>query len=151
MINCKKLRFYNRFTVDFTVVGGQICCPYFTVFFFLQCNERHFWFQKKKKKTIPFFWSKSSKLHKKDPILHVTTTFSLKQTETRTSSGPIPHPLNMKLLVSLWCMLYYKSLWCEIWVCKFCELPHVVPILKIESWSFWCCTWIIWYVYDIIR
>ena len=33
MINCKKLRFYNRFTVDFTVVGGQIGCPYFTVFF----------------------------------------------------------------------------------------------------------------------
>ena len=34
MINCKKLRFYNRFTVDFTVVGGQIGCPYFTVIFF---------------------------------------------------------------------------------------------------------------------
>ena len=25
--------------------------------------------------------------------MHVTTTFSLKQGETRTSSGPIPHPL----------------------------------------------------------
>ena len=36
VINCKMLRFYNRFTVDFTVVGGQIGCPYFTfwVFFF---------------------------------------------------------------------------------------------------------------------
>ena len=34
MINCKKLRFYNGFTVDFTVVGGQIGCPYFTIFFF---------------------------------------------------------------------------------------------------------------------
>ena len=33
-------------------------------------------FQKKKK--ITFLWSKLSKLHKKDPILHVTTTFSLK-------------------------------------------------------------------------
>ena len=56
-------------------------------------NERHFeiWFPKKK--TIAFFWSKLSKLHKKDPILHVTTTFSLKQGETRTSHGPIPHPL----------------------------------------------------------
>ena len=32
--------------------------------------------------------------YKKDPILHVTTIFSLKQGETRTSSGPIPHPLN---------------------------------------------------------
>ena len=57
-------------------------------------NERHFkiWFPKKK--TIMFFWSKVSKLHKKDPILHVTTIFSLKQGETRTSSGPIPHPLS---------------------------------------------------------
>ena len=56
-------------------------------------NERHFdiWFPKKK--TITFSWSKLSGLHKKDPILHVTTTFSLKQGETRTSSGPIPHSL----------------------------------------------------------
>ena len=30
---------------------------------------------------------------KKDPILYVATTFSLKQGETRTSHGPIPHPL----------------------------------------------------------
>ena len=44
-------------------------------------------------KTITFFWSKLSKLHKKDPILHVATTFSLKQGETRTSHRPIPHPL----------------------------------------------------------
>ena len=50
-------------------------------------------FDLKKEKKITFFWSKVSKLHKKDPILHVTTTFSLKQGETRTSSGPIPHPL----------------------------------------------------------
>ena len=56
-------------------------------------NERHFeiWFPKKR--TITFFWSKLSKLHKKDQILHVATTFSLKQGETRTSHGPIPHPL----------------------------------------------------------
>ena len=57
-------------------------------------NEHHFeiWFSKKK--TITFFWSKLSKLHKKDPILHVTTTFSLKQEETRSrSSRPIPHSL----------------------------------------------------------
>ena len=53
-------------------------------------NERHFeiWFPKEK--TITFFWSKLSKLHKKDPILHVTTTFSLKQGETRTSHGVQP-------------------------------------------------------------
>ena len=46
-----------------------------------------------KKKTITFFWSKLTKLHKKDPVLHVTTTFSLKQGEIRTNSVPIPHPL----------------------------------------------------------
>ena len=58
-------------------------------------NERHFeiWFPTKK--TITFFWSKLSKLHKKDQILHVATSFSLKQGETRTSHGPIPHPLTM--------------------------------------------------------
>ena len=60
-------------------------------------NEHHFeiWFSKKK--TITFFWSKLSKLHKKDPILHVTTTFSLKQEETRTSNGLIPHPLRLNV------------------------------------------------------
>ena len=31
---------------------------------------------------------------KKDRTLHVATTFSLKQVETRTSSGPTPHPLS---------------------------------------------------------
>ena len=58
-------------------------------------NERHFeiWFPKKR--TITFFWSKLSKLHKKDPILHVATIFSPKQGEKRTSHGPIPHPLSL--------------------------------------------------------
>ena len=51
-----------------------------------------FYFQKKR--AITFFWSKLSKLHKKDPILHVAATFFPKQGETRTSHGPIPHPLN---------------------------------------------------------
>ena len=66
-------------------------------------NERHFeiWFPKKK--TITFFWSKLSKLHKKDPILHVTTTFSLKQGDTRTNSVPIPHPLR------LWTVAYSED------------------------------------------
>ena len=56
-------------------------------------NDRHFeiWFPKTR--AITFFWSKLSKLHKKDPILHVATIFSLKQGEIRTSHGPIPHPL----------------------------------------------------------
>ena len=64
-------------------------------FFF--SNERHFEIGSPKKRTITFFWSKLSKLHvhtkKKDPILHVATTFSLKQGETRTRNGTIPHPL----------------------------------------------------------
>ena len=50
-------------------------------------------FDFQKKKTITCFWSKLSKLHKKDPILHVTATFSLKQGETRTNIVLIPHPL----------------------------------------------------------
>ena len=49
-------------------------------------------FDFQKKETITFFWSKLSKLPKKDPILHVTTMCSLKQGETGTSSGPIPPP-----------------------------------------------------------
>ena len=56
-------------------------------------NERHFEICFPKKRTITFFWSKLSKLHKKDPILHVATTISLKQGETKPSHGPIPHPL----------------------------------------------------------
>ena len=42
-------------------------------------NERHFEMLFPKKKTITFFWSKLPKLHKKDPILHVATTFFLKK------------------------------------------------------------------------
>ena len=39
--------------------------------------------------------------HTPNPILHVATTFSLKQGETRISHGPIPHPLNTLLLCRL--------------------------------------------------
>ena len=64
-------------------------------------NKRHFeiWFPKKR--TITFFWSKLTKLHKKDPILHVATKCSLKQGETRTSHGPIPHPLINRPLLTI--------------------------------------------------
>ena len=55
-------------------------------------------FDFQKKKTNTFFWSKLSKLHKKDPNLHVATTFSLKQGETRTNHGSIPHPLSFLLV-----------------------------------------------------
>ena len=34
---------------------------------------------------------------KKDPILHVATTYSLKQGEIRTSHGSIPHPLTQSM------------------------------------------------------
>ena len=54
-------------------------------------NERHFEIGFSKKKTITFFWSKLSKQLTKDPILHVTIAFSLKQGETRTNSVHIPH------------------------------------------------------------
>ena len=62
-------------------------------------NERHFeiWFPKKGS-----IWSKLSKLHQKDPILHVVTTFPLKQGEKRTSNGPTPHPLNTHNILVLW-------------------------------------------------
>ena len=63
-----------------------------------------FWNLISKKRTITFFWSKLSKLHKKDPILHVATTFSIKQGETRTSHGPIPQPLTnqKKSICGVW-------------------------------------------------
>ena len=47
-------------------------------------------FDFQKRKQLRF--SEVSELHK-DPILHVTTTFTLKQGKTRTSSGPILHHL----------------------------------------------------------
>ena len=77
----------------------------------LVSNERYFetWFPKKK--TITFFWSNLSKLHKnkKDPILHVTTTFSLKQGETRTNSVPIPHPLMSTYIIFFLLLMLYPQ------------------------------------------
>ena len=58
-------------------------------------------FDFQKKRTITFFWRQLSKLHRKDPILHLATTFSLKQGETRTSHGPIQHPLSWQLTLML--------------------------------------------------
>ena len=85
-------------------------------------NESHFeiWFPKKR--TIMFFWSKLSKLHKKDPILHVATTFSLKQGETRTSHGPIPHPFNKGCGMGPWLVLV-----------SLCFRENVVATCKIGS------------------
>ena len=50
-------------------------------------------------------FSEVNYLHKKDPILHVTTTLSLKQRETRTNSGPFPQPLKMSISI----YPYYQS------------------------------------------
>ena len=57
-------------------------------------NERHFEIQFPKMKTITFFRRKLSKLGKKDIILHLPITFSLKQGQTRACSGHITLPLS---------------------------------------------------------
>ena len=85
-----------------------------------------------RKKTITFFWSKLSQLHKKDQILHVTTTFSLKQGETRTNSVPIPHSLKLFLYFCFWFLANTNIVqnnntnkWVRLSVCK--ELKLVKP------------------------
>ena len=67
-------------------------------------NQHHFeiWFPKKK--TITFFWSKLSKLHKKDPILHVTATFSLKTRGNKNKQCTHSTPLNSHL-VGTWFLM----------------------------------------------
>ena len=64
-------------------------------------NERHFeiWFPKKR--TITFFWSKLSKLHKKDSILHVATIFFLKQGETKNKPWTHSTPVKTSIWVEL--------------------------------------------------
>ena len=51
-------------------------------------------FDFQKKKTITFFWSKLSKLHKKDPILHVRATFSPKTRGNKNKQWIHSTPLN---------------------------------------------------------
>ena len=66
-------------------------------------------------------WNKLSKLHIKDPILHVTTTFSLKQGETRTNIVPIPHPLMcFAHLGQKWLLTFfvrYMPVWRDLFFC----------------------------------
>ena len=99
-------------------------------------NERHFeiWIPKKRKITV--FWSKLSKLHKKDQILHVATTFSLKQGETRTSHGPIPHPLTT---LNILCQIQLKGALDKYNICLFvsCSKDNYKnkPIPKISAYS----------------
>ena len=55
-------------------------------------------FDFQKKRTITFFWSKLSKLHKKDPILHVASIFSLKQRGKKNK--PWTHSTPLKVVYS---------------------------------------------------
>ena len=50
-------------------------------------------FDFQKKRTITFFWSELFKLHKKRPNFACGNYIFPKKGETRTSHGPIPHPL----------------------------------------------------------
>ena len=65
-------------------------------------NERHFemWFQKKIHFSEENYLNYTHK-KKKDTILHVTSTFSLKQGETRTSSGPITAPWKEACIIEM--------------------------------------------------
>ena len=88
-----------------------------------------------KKKTITFSWSKLCKLHKKDPILHATNTFSLKQGETRTKCVYIPHPLSS-----------YRG-WSFQAHFAFRYLPNIV-FVSYRS-NFWCKLYVWFYMFDI--
>ena len=60
-------------------------------------------FDFQKREILRFFEVNYQNYTKKDPSLHVATTFSLKQGETRTSHGPIPHPLNSSMHIIKFC------------------------------------------------
>ena len=114
-------------------------------------NERHFqiWFPKKK--TITFFLKVNYLIkHKKDPILHVTTTFSPKQGETRTSSGPIPHPLSPRYSPAwahgvlsrssavIWTWPVYELAASAVFVLKLALCDHTsATIMTAVLWTCW--------------
>ena len=108
-------------------------------------NERHFeiWFPNKR--TITFFWSKLSKLHKKDPILHVATTFALKQGVIRTNHGPISHPLSVSVWENqviwpnpgTWRLSKSIHSWCgkcTWWLVVMCKFTPLLAPLEGEIW-----------------
>ena len=45
-----------------------------------------------KREQLRFLWSKLSKLHKKDPILHMATTFSLNKRKQEQVMDPFHTP-----------------------------------------------------------
>ena len=61
-------------------------------------------------------YKKKKKKKKKKANLHVATTFSLKQGETRTNHGPIPHPLRRitEYISQMQCILAF---WVHRWRC----------------------------------
>ena len=118
------------------VCEGDMCWRNF-------CNFFPWWLKIKSRSKIAFFfkwapfWNLISKKRKqlrisevnyiiytkKDPILHVTTTFSLKQGETRTNSEPLPHPLK----------------WCKIdFVCVFVCLLVLRLFVRLFIFLFVC-------------
>ena len=93
-------------------------------------QKLHFFFQMSailtfdfsKQKTITFFRRKLSKLHKKDTILHVTITFSLKQGQTGTRSGPIWVPLTYSIKFAA-CTFHYIIIGLIVIIME--ENPHL--------------------------
>ena len=78
---------------------------------------------------------------KKDPILHEATTFSLKQGETRTSHGPILHPLSFEYWYPTIFLLgrveYSKQMLKQASTSRF---PPEIKEFKMENRvSFWPC------------
>ena len=68
---------------------------------------------------------------KKDPILHVTTTFSINQEETRTNSVPIPHPLKRDLMNS-----QISLRWLSVHKNRFSMTLRIVNRLSVTSSPF---------------
>ena len=115
-----------------------------------------------KKENNYFFRRKLSKLHKKGTILHVRITFSPKQGQTRTGSGPIWVPLNwggggltsdqlFVILVEIFVVPLNKweNALCSVWFChftpwtwllKFAHFAHYSALQYVvqgNHWIFW--------------
>ena len=97
-------------------------------------NERHFeiWFQKNEQ--LRFSEVNYLNYTKKTQFLHVATTFSLKQGETKTSHGPIPHPLSMLRLLS-WVFDTNRvcHVCCNFWSGYMCRTTVIFGTLKDSS------------------
>ena len=114
-------------------------------------DERHFeiWFPKGK--TIMFFWNELSKLHKERPNLHVATTFSLKQGKTRTSHGPIPHPLNYAAFIVAKMHIFAVFKW-KPWVILTSLKDWSFPTLTMPTLFFLACARLmILLIYNVCR